>query len=334
MSRDRMTLVTRVATVVLALALVAGLVRAASTNKKYTEALGALRKQWAAEQQKRGLDPLDTKSRAKLYEANPSPEVKLCRVVDVQPDGSAVVQISGRFPEGTAFLADNDAVDLVNPTVANGQFKATVKVAPGQGPGFVSIHAYAPVSGAHAQCTAVFVNTLYTYDLRAGNGWTIKVAPEGKAYTRKDTNASVPYHVTFYKGAESKPFETMSGTFSLSPGYGPGADMSVSLNPAGSGAMGELMKIQQKMQDPEAFMKMSDKERDEVMARMEALTEKMMKEQQAAIADPAAMQRREDEFGCRHMTLTTSADGTASGSMSCGKNVGSLKLTGSARAVR
>jgi hypothetical protein len=314
-------------------ALAAGLVRAAN-NKKYNDALDGLRKQWAAEQQKRGLNPLDTKSREKLFAENPSPEIKLCKVVEVQPDGSAVVEISGKFADGTAFLSDNDAVDLVAPTVAGGQFKATVKAAPGQGPGFVNIHAYSPVSGAHAQCPAVFVNTMYAYDLKAGNGWTIKASPEAKTYTRKDSNASVQYQVTFYKAGESKPFETMNGTFNLSPGYGPGADMSVSLNEAASGAMAELTEIQKKMQDPQAFMKMSDKERDEVMARMEALTEKMLKEQQAALADPAAMQRKEDEFGCRHLTLKTSSDGAATGSVSCGKNLGSLNLTGAAKPVR
>jgi hypothetical protein len=70
------------------------------------------------------------------------------------------------------------------------------------------------------------------------------------------------------------------------------------------------------------------------MARMDALTEQMLKEQQAAIADPAAMQRKEDEFGCRHLTLKTSADGAATGTVSCGKNVGSLSLTGTAKAVK
>ena len=331
--RYRNTLLTRVATVVLGLALAAGLVRAAN-NKRYTEALDALRKQWAAEQQKRGLNPLDTTSRAKLYAENPSPEITLCKVVEVQPDGSAVVEISGRFREGTTFLADNDAVDLVSPSLTNGQFKATVKAAPGQGPGFVNIHAYSPVSGAHAQCAAIFVNTLHAYDLEAGNGWAIKVSPVGKAYVRKDRNASVEYQVTFYKSGESRPFETMSGTHTLSPGSGPGSEMSVSLNAAASGAMGELMEIQEKMQDPQAFTSMSDKEREALMARMEALTEKMMKEQQAAIADPAAMQRKEDEFGCRHLTLKAPVGGATTGSISCGRKVGSLSLTGAAKAVK
>lgn len=333
MMRHRMTFATRAATLVLGLALAAGLVRAAN-NKKYTDSLDALRKQWAAEQEKRGLNPLDAKSREKLYKEHPSPEITLCKVVEVQPDGSAVVEMRGKFADGTTFLADNDAVDLGTPAIANGQFKATVRAAAGQGPGFVNIHAYSPVSGAHARCSAVFVNAMYSYDLKANNGWTIKASPEAKTYTRKETNASVQYQVTFYKAGDARPFETMNGTFGLSPGHGPGADMSVSLHAAESGAMAELMEIQKKMQDPEAFMKMSDQAREEVVERMGALTEKMMKEQQAAMADPAAMQRKEDEFGCRHMTLKTEAGGTASGTMSCGKNVGSLKLTGTAKVVR
>jgi hypothetical protein len=175
---------------------------------------------------------------------------------------------------------------------------------------------------------------MYSYDLKANNGWAIKATPEAKTFTRKEHNASVTYRVAFYKGGEAKPFETVSGNLSLSPGYAPGADLSVPLSEGQSGAMGELMEIQKKMQDPESFMKMTDKEREAVKERMQALTEKMMKEQQAAIADPAAMQRKEDEFGCRHMTLKASADGAASGTMSCGKNVGSLTLTGTAKAVR
>ena len=331
--RHRMTFVTRSATVILALALAAGLVRAAN-DKRFNEARDALRKQWAAEQQKLGLSPLDTKSREKLYAAYPTPEITLCKVVDVQPDGEAVVEIGGKFPEGTTFLADSDAVDLSVPTVASGRFKATAKVAPGQGPGFVNIHAYSPVSGAHAQCSAVFVNALYSYELKASNGWTIKGIPQAKALSRKQNESSVTYQVEFYKSGEAKPFETMSGNFFVGTGHAPDDDLSLSLNAGQGGAMGELMKIQQKMQDPEAFTKMSDKEREEVMARIETLTEKMLKEQQAAIADPAAMQRKEDEFGCRHMTLKTLADGAATGNMTCGKNVGSLKLTGTAKAVK
>jgi hypothetical protein len=327
-----MTFARRAATVVLGLALAAGLVRAA--NSKFNAARGALQKQWAAEQQKLGLNPLDTKAREKLFAAYPSPEITLCKVVEVQPDGQAVLELQGKFPEGTVFLADNDAVDLTNATVTAGQFKATVKAAPGQGPGFVNVHAYAPVSGGHVQCGAVFVSTLYSYDLKASNGWAIKATPEAKAFTRKDRNASATYRVAFYKGGEAKPFETVSGNLSLSPGYAPGADLSVPLREGPSGATGELMEIQKKMQDPESFMKMTDKEREAVMERMQALTEKMMKEQQAAIADPAAMQRKEDEFGCRYMTLKTSADGAASGTMTCGRNIGSLSLTGTAKPVK
>lgn len=325
--------VTRAATVVVGLALAAGLVRAAN-SRKFNDARDALRKQWAAEQQKLGLNPLDTKSREKLYAAYPTPEITLCKVVDVAPGGSAAVEIAGKFPEGTAFLADDDAVDLAGAAVAGGRFKATANVAPGQGPGFVRIHAYSPVSGAHAACDALFVNSLRSYDLKAGNGWTIKAIPQARAFTRKGTESSVTYRVEFYKSGEPKPFETMNGNYFVGAGHAPSDDFSLSLNPGAGGAMGQLLELQQKMQDPDAFTKMSDKEREALMARMDALTEQMIKEQQAAIADPAAMQRKEDQFGCRHLTLKTSADGTASGSVSCGKNVGSLDLTGTARAVK
>jgi hypothetical protein len=49
---------------------------------------------------------------------------------------------------------------------------------------------------------------------------------------------------------------------------------------------------------------------------------------EAQIKDPAAAQKKQDEFGCDTINLTIRA-GSVTGSVSCGKNVGSsLRLTG------
>jgi hypothetical protein len=54
----------------------------------------------------------------------------------------------------------------------------------------------------------------------------------------------------------------------------------------------------------------------------------MMKEMEAQIKDPAALQKKQDDFGCGTINVGIRA-GKVSGSVTCGKNVGSsLSFTG------
>lgn len=81
------------------------------------------------------------------------------------------------------------------------------------------------------------------------------------------------------------------------------------------------------MGDMNAFMKMTDAQRDALMARLEKVTEQMSKDAEAMVADPAALQRKQDAFGCQYLRLEQ-AGASVSGNISCGKDVGSLQVTG------
>jgi hypothetical protein len=59
---------------------------------------------------------------------------------------------------------------------------------------------------------------------------------------------------------------------------------------------------------------------------MEVVQERMMKEVQAQMADPAAVQKKQDDFGCSSIYVSQGTAGLR-GNVSCGKNVGSLDLT-------
>ena len=56
------------------------------------------------------------------------------------------------------------------------------------------------------------VDTLYRFDLKSPNGYTIKVAPVEKTFTiLENRTARVKYQAEFYKPGEAKPFETVIG---------------------------------------------------------------------------------------------------------------------------
>jgi hypothetical protein len=249
-------------------------------------------------------------------------------VVDVAPGQSATLAVKGTFPPRTTFLLENDQVTLGTPTVGATAFSASITAAPDAIPGFARLFAYAPVSGAWKALPAVFVGTPPTFDLRASNGWTVKVVPQGKTFALRGEEASVPYSAEFYKPGEAKPFETATGTLTIDGGRAPSDEWSFSISAGSAGsAMAEMEAIQRQMGDANAFMKMTDAQRDALMAKLERLTERMGKEAEAMVADPAAVQRKQDAFGCQHLSLSL-ASANVTGAVSCGKDVGRLELTG------
>jgi hypothetical protein len=198
-------------------------------------------------------------------------------------------------------------------------------------PGFGRLFAYAPVSGAWTSVAAVFVGSPPTFELAATNGWAVKVVPKDKAFAISEGSATVPYVAEFFKPGESTPFETASGTWTIEGSRGPTTDLSLSLTSgAAGGAMAEMEAIQRQMGDMDAFMKMSEKQRDALMARLEKVSEQMSKEAEAMVADPAAIQRKQDAFGCQYLRLDQ-VGASVSGNISCGKDVGSLQVTGTRR---
>jgi hypothetical protein len=76
------------------------------------------------------------------------------------------------------------------------------------------------------------------------------------------------------------------------------------------------------------FMKKPAKEQQAVYNKMNAITDKLTKAQETLYGDPATAQKAQDEFGCGTINLQLSDRGVT-GSINCGRNLGSLNVTGS-----
>ena len=306
-----------------AVAAIAAVVRAQSGD--FYAKRTALRNQAKSDQQQAGLaGPGSAKS---LFSQFPTPEIALAAPIVIKPGQSAPLQLSGKFNERTTFLSGSSALTLSNASVGANTFSATAQAPADSAPQWVRIYAFAPVSAAETW-TPVFVgSTPPAYTLTAKNGWTVKLVPDAPTFAITARDASVGYRAEYYKPGETKPFETLSGSLRLDANSS-GAGLQFSMQPGGQGsAMAELEQLSNRMAELMKAGKFEGKEMAALQKKMEAVQDRLTKEMQAQVADPAAMQRKQDEFGCGTIFLEPKG-GTVTGNVSCGKNVGSLQLTG------
>lgn len=311
--------------VVLAAALVASAVRAQSTNfqARRTE----IQRQAQADRTAASL--AGDANRKKLYSLYPTPEIPLAKPVVMAAGSTAALSITGKFSDKTTFVSRHDGVELQNPVVAPNSFKATVSAAADLPPTWARIHAFAPVSGAEAWTPAVFVGTPATFSLAAANGWTITLAPQAKVFEfPRPGTATVVYKAEYFKPGSAAPFETTTGSLTIEAENTPGS-YTFQMSAGGSGsAMAETMALAERMGELMKAGKYDSPELAKIQKKMEAAQERMQKEMEAQVKDPAAFQKIHDDFGCGTINLTIRA-GSVTGSASCGKNVGSsLRLTG------
>jgi hypothetical protein len=185
----------------------------------------------------------------------------------------------------------------------------------------------------------VLVDTLYRFDLKSPNGYTVKITPAEKTFTIAGNNASVKYQAEFYKPGESKPFETVIGdqTFNVydepretRTAYGV---VDIGFDHSTTSPQAEIEDITKKMNDP----KTTEAERNALMVRMVEVQRKMVEEMTKAVqTDPASLNKAQDDFGCASMQLYPSKGGVVEGTIFCGKNFngGELKVTGTMTQVR
>jgi hypothetical protein len=316
-------------TAVVALGLgMAGAVARAGSATKFWEKRASLQREFRAEQQRLGLN--GTENQKALYSQFPTPEITLCKPVVIAPGGSAPVSLAGKFNEKTVFLAANDDVTLEG-TLAAGKFTGTATAGAEAGPGWAPVHAIAPVSGANRSCGAVFVGPVKAYEFKGDNGWTIKLTPQAKAFSVGESEATLPYAVTFFKDGEAKPFKTMASAITVRESDSPTGDTYMTLNASGAAGSpeAELAEIQRKLSQPDAFKKLGMAEISRLSERMGKLMEGQMKEMNSP-GYAEKMQKEQEEFGCHGLGFSIKA-GAATGNVSCGRAVGSngsIKLTG------
>ncbi len=316
-------LIAKCAVVCVIVLLVGGLTRA--SLKKFEQHRQAIMTASQAEQKRLGLT-----DRTALYAKHPSPEITLVPCLLLPPGGTGELVVKGKFQPGTQFVITSDNIEVVKETATATEYRATIKAALGIGPDAASVEAYSPVSAANDRSQPViFVGGKYEWDVKAANGWRVKARNE--ADTRCGSNGRVSsnntYILEFYKGAETTPFAKREASLYYDQ-YNSKYNFSISdQDEEAMDFQAEMKKIYGRMADPN----LSDAERDSLMTKMQALSQKMM----AGAGDLASIQKKaaeqeakKKEFGCRDLTLTVGPAGTVTGDIRCGQNVGQPKVTG------
>lgn len=305
----------------------AGSVDVSAQSTNFEAEKGRLHQQAAKDRAALGIELLDPKLDV-LY---PYSKITPVTVQKVAPGGSAAVALTGSFPPGVAVLSDRDGAVLSGATLSSTEYSARITVGATEGPGYVKLWAITPVHHVWTTMPVLFIDAVYRFDLESANGYTVVVTPTAKSFTLEGGYARLPYKAEFYKPGESTPFQTRDGWMS----YHSDEDTHTALNidfpePQGSAAQ-ELDDIMKQMDDPQ----LTDAQRSDLTVRMVEAQQRMLEEMMNA--DPAAAQKKTDEFGCRMVQLDPGPDGAVAGGIVCGKNFasgGGLQVTGTMTQVR
>lgn len=314
------SLIRKVALALVGLALVLGFARGALT--KFQQQRQAIIAKAEAERERLGINDRKT-----LFGKYPTPEIGLTGAVCLAPGQTGEIVVKGRFLPGTKFLLDSERIEIVTENLSPTEYRATVRVPADLGPESADLEAIAPVSAGRAtRGDAVVVTGKYEWNLKAANGWRIR------AFLVEDTRCkgqggTMKYTVEFYRGAETKPFETRSATlrfdqYDTSTPY----HFDIEEEAFGGNAQKEMEEIARKFQSGN----LSDAEMTKLMARMEQLQQEMQAQYTKMAAPEYARQLEEKklQFGCEDMYLKVTGT-QVDGYLRCSEKVGrEIKLTG------
>lgn len=331
MTRRARTLLLSLTTLVpvLCLSLAGGAVLLAQSQKFQAER-NRLHQEAMAAQKARGVkgeyDP--------QLQKYPAAAIQPGTVQKVLPGGSVAIAFAGKIPAGVTILCDRDGAVLAGSALTATNFSSRITVGPSEGPGFVKLWAFTPVSFESTSIPVAFIDAVYQFDLKSANGTTIKVRPAARTFTIDDANknARLAYQVDFYKPGEANPFETRVGTMSYTVSEDPRARLDISLTEPTGSAQAEYEELSQKVYDP----KITEAQRKALAERMAKAQQRMMEEIMKPAANPAAAQKKVDDFGCRILQVYPAADGAVKGMTVCGKNfnAGRLETTGTMTLVK
>jgi hypothetical protein len=258
----------------------------------------------------------------------PAAQFQPVTVQKVAPGGSVSVAIAGKFPAGVAVLSERDGAVLSGQTLSAGSYSARLTVGPNEGPGFVKLWTFTPVSADPAWVPVAFIDSLYRFELKSANGYVVKVAPVEKTFTIVDSkNASVKYQAEFYKPGETTPFETLNASQTFSWADEPQSRLDITLGESTTSTEAKMEEIGNKMADP----KLTEAQRTALIMEQSRLQQKMMQDMMKPDANKAT-----DDFGCRLLQVYPGKAGAVEGIILCGKNFngGELQTTGTMTAVR
>ena len=282
----------------------------------YRDKLKALQTDAAAQRQKLGLES----DREKLYAQYPTPEITFDGDVATVPcGGSANIAVSGKFPKGTAFLVNDDDVEIADARADAAGWRARLTAAPNAAPAVVNLHAIAPVSGAERSMRIAQITGTYQLDLRFEDGWTAHFAGDQLAWK---------------KGGESRTTRAEFTDMTLR------WERSQEETDAQNAAMQKMTAASQENQSPiaaamermKACMAKADPERQACMNAINADMEEIGKKMQAMQED-AESARPTAAWGCAEAHLQSHA-GALTGTATCAPHDRKMKMTGSLRCSR
>ena len=101
-------------------------------------------------------------------------------------------------------LSERDGVTISGAALSTTTYSARLTIPPDEPPGFVRLWAFDPI-GIEGPTAVALVDTLYRFDLKSPNGYTIKVVPVEKTFTiLENRSASVKYQAEFKPGEGSR----------------------------------------------------------------------------------------------------------------------------------
>jgi hypothetical protein len=284
----------------------------------YRDRLKTLQTDAAAQRQKLGLD----NDREKLYAKYPTPEFDFDGdPIPLTCGGSSPINVSGKFPAGTAFLVNDDDVEIIGAKTDSDGWHAKLKAAPNAAPSTVNLHAVAPVSGAERSMRIAQVSGKYEMDLKFDDGWTAHFAGDALAWKKGGETRSTRAEMDADSGHIRLRWEQ-------SPEAAAAQEKQVeAMKSAYSG--NEMQEAMKKMQ---GCMQKADPGRQTCMeavnADMEKLNKKVSAQQEAAEnARPTAA------WGCNDALLDAHA-GALSGTATCAPHDRKMKITGSLKCLR
>ena len=305
----------------------AGSVEVSAQSTNFEAEKSRLHQQAAKDRAALGIELLDPRLDV-LY---PYSKITPVTVQKVAPGASAAVALTGSFPPGVAVLSDRDGAVLSNVALSSTEYSARITVGATEGPGYVKLWAITPVHHVWVTMPVLFIDAVYRFDLQSASGYTVSVTPTAKSFTLEEDFARLPYKAEYYRPGESTPFQTRDGWMS----YWSEKDTTTALNidfpePEGSAAQ-ELDNIMKQMDDPQ----LTDAQRSDLTVRMVEAQQRMLGEMMNT--DPAAEQKKKDDFGCRMVQLYPGLGGAVAGGIVCGKDFapgGRLQVTGTMTQVR
>ncbi|HOL71255.1 MAG TPA: hypothetical protein PKW45_07390 [Bryobacteraceae bacterium] len=169
-----------------------------------------------------------------------TPEIALVTPACLRPGGTGEVVIKGKFPPGTKFIFENDNIEVVKENFTGGEYRATLKAAPGIGPETAVVKVISPVTCITTQADrAAVVGGKFEWTMDAANGWRIVARSTGSG-TCSSGVAGDEYEMLFFRKGESTPFETRNASLHFTAYSSTNYRFSI-----GGGGAGDIMSAQQ-----------------------------------------------------------------------------------------